>query len=716
MGSGPAPVIMGIKNSIYEYYNEIYRIISWVIKRGDNENSIFLLRRYKLIIKSHLHLFVPVIILALILAACAPPATAHVYYVSTSGNDSNDCLSTVHACLTVAAAVTKATPRSQINIGAGNFTVQQTVNKWLDFIGAGQTQTALSASDSTRWVFLIQDGVHASFSNLTINGGSNGIQVDGVNIATQVTGTNITVMNAQCGINSIRGSAVVINNSLIMSNDVGIISFRGKLNVTNTTLRVNHEALVNSSDTVLDHDTIEQNGPASLTHDYPAAIFNTTGGNMAGEQTGPIKIISSSISNNSENGIANRGGQITISASSITGNDGAGIQNFSALIIDTSVVGQNGVFGIFMNNTAALSASMEMTRTSVNRNGYGGIDVEGGTLQISNSTIGTNSGVGLLNRGWAGLEYDTVAFNTGAGIEAAGGTTAVYDSIVALNGGSNCTPSTHLTIDHASLACNDALTNVTLKLGSLTVEAGTWDLPLLDGSPAINAAGITCPEISNLDQRGYVRPYGPACDIGAYEFGAGSHLTYGTPVPETPTLPMLEIVTNTLTAQLAAQVIPNLNAYCRKGPGTLYDQVTVLETGTAYNVIGRDELVSWWQIQVPGSNDCWVGDANVSKQGPVEQARIVPGLPLPETPASFVNSNVCDIKLKTLGVDLNWVASQGVTGYRIYRNGDLLTTVAASQTSYHDDSPMGVDLVYELEAFNNNGVAVRIPTSVPACK
>ena len=245
------------------------------------------------------------------------------------------------------------------------------------------------------------------------------------------------------------------------------------------------------------------------------------------------------------------------------------------------------------------------------------------------------------------------------------------------------------------------------------MDAGTIDIPLLEGSPAINEASGDCPP---QDQRGYARPSGGRCDIGAYEFGAGSHLTYGTPVPETPTLPVFEIVTNTPTVQFAPQVIPNVNAYCRKGPGTLYDQVTVLQMGTAYNVIGRDSQNTWWQVQAPGNPDCWVGNANVSRQGPVEQAVIVQGLFLPETPTSFVNTFVCDAKLKTLGVNFNWAASQGVTGYRVYRNGILLATVAASGISYHDDAPVEVDLVYELEAFNNNGVAARASTSVPACK
>ena len=41
--------------------------------------------------------------------------------------------------------------------------------------------------------------------------------------------------------------------------------------------------------------------------------------------------------------------------------------------------------------------------------------------------------------------------------------------------------------------------------------------------------------------------------------------------------------------------------------------------------------------------------------------------------------------------------------------------VGPSVTAYHDDAPLGVNLVYELEAFNDFGVAARISTNVPAC-
>ncbi len=178
--------------------------------------------------------------------------------------------------------------------------------------------------------------------------------------------------------------------------------------------------------------------------------------------------------------------------------------------------------------------------------------------------------------------------------------------------------------------------------------------------------------------------------------------------------------TETNTPQLSPFVIPHVNAFCRKGPGTLYDQVTVLQKGTSYNATGRNSPNTtdlWWLVQAPGSKDCWVGNSTVDTQGPVEQLAIVQAPPLPSPPGNFANTFVCNLKSKIWGVALTWVETGGETGYRIYMNGALLTSVDKSQTGYKDTNPpLGVDLVYDLEAYNGNGVAPRVSTSVPACK
>jgi hypothetical protein len=186
--------------------------------------------------------------------------------------------------------------------------------------------------------------------------------------------------------------------------------------------------------------------------------------------------------------------------------------------------------------------------------------------------------------------------------------------------------------------------------------------------------------------------------------------------PTETTISGTTTLTITPTVQGPAQVVPTLNAYCRKGPNTLYDIVTFLQKGNAYAVVGRNIQDTWWLVNAPGVDPCWVGGTNVGTKGPVQQTLIVQGRPLPEQPTLFVNSYVCDATLGTLGVLFNWALTKDATGYRIYRNGKLLTTVEASLTSYHDDAPTNEDLVYALEAFNDFGVALRVETKVPACR
>jgi hypothetical protein len=64
----------------------------------------------------------------------------------------------------------------------------------------------------------------------------------------------------------------------------------------------------------------------------------------------------------------------------------------------------------------------------------------------------------------------------------------------------------------------NSLPNTNPLLGPLSNNGGpTLTMPLLDNSPAINAADPTPELTSPVDQRGVTRPQGPAPDIGAYE-------------------------------------------------------------------------------------------------------------------------------------------------------------------------------------------------------
>jgi hypothetical protein len=184
-------------------------------------------------------------VILLFLSACSLPSPYNIY-VTTTGNDGNDCRSTAHACLTIAAAISKAVPRSQIVIGAGTFPTGVVVNKFLDFVGAGQTQTTLSWASTTAPGISIADAVHASFSNLTIRGGSNGIELDGVNIATLLTATNVTITGATYGILNQTGSAIQLSHVSILNNVWGILTIGGTMNVSNSVFSGNSISAINN--------------------------------------------------------------------------------------------------------------------------------------------------------------------------------------------------------------------------------------------------------------------------------------------------------------------------------------------------------------------------------------------------------------------------------------------------------------------------------------
>ena len=63
------------------------------------------------------------------------------------------------------------------------------------------------------------------------------------------------------------------------------------------------------------------------------------------------------------------------------------------------------------------------------------------------------------------------------------------------------------------------MSNTNPRLGTLQDNGGgTHSMMLLPGSPAIDAVIYNAPNnCPSLDQRGYPRPYGDYCDIGAIE-------------------------------------------------------------------------------------------------------------------------------------------------------------------------------------------------------
>jgi hypothetical protein len=198
---------------------------------------------------------------------------------------------------------------------------------------------------------------------------------------------------------------------------------------------------------------------------------------------------------------------------------GGGISNYGALSLANSAVYSNTAYlggGLFTDSPQIAA----ITNTTISSNYAGG----GGGIYVGNYTPTLT------------LNYVTVADNSGGGISGWGtNPVAVSNSIIAANTGGNChvTPiSTGHNLDDGNscaLTATGDITNTDPLLGPLQDNGGsTWTHALLSGSPAINQIpfGVHgCGTTLTTDQRGFFRPIGLACDIGAYEYWlATAHL------------------------------------------------------------------------------------------------------------------------------------------------------------------------------------------------
>jgi hypothetical protein len=149
----------------------------------------------------------------------------------------------------------------------------------------------------------------------------------------------------------------------------------------------------------------------------------------------------------------------------------------------------------------------------------GAIYASSGSVVVTNLTIVENSAKG----GRGGVSRSDGPSSGGAFFVSNGAVVSIVNTILAnSSSGSNCfgvlTDAGHNISSDGSCNFSSAgsLNNTDPKLGPLGNYGGpTATIPLLSGSPAIDAGdAAACPA---TDQRGVTRPYGAACDIGAFE-------------------------------------------------------------------------------------------------------------------------------------------------------------------------------------------------------
>jgi hypothetical protein len=379
--------------------------------------------------------------------------------------------------------------------------------------------------------------------------------VDGGGLVTLSGGNATPLFRVNAG-GTLTLDQITMSNGYNANGDGGAIRNDGTLIVNDSSL------LNNQAGTAWSGGAIVSYGPLTITHSTLAHNIAGNGGAVYPRfSSGQTMIIDSVLrDNHAMNTTTGWGGAIlawdgaavTMRDSDIYSNTalfGGGLYNTtdSSIVVDDNSVLRDNVAtwggGIFNGGT--------MTLTNVTLNGNlaakgGGMRSYKGTTTMINVTFSGNSadGGGGMHNLAATASLTNVTFSGNSALEEGGGIwhyggqsaekMVLKNTIIAGSpAGGDChvdplsvTPiwsaGSNLSSD---TSCNAYLTqpndkpNVDPKLGPLADNGGeTLTHMLGTGSPAIDSgqcvAGVT------TDQRGAARPVGPACDIGAVEYGA----------------------------------------------------------------------------------------------------------------------------------------------------------------------------------------------------
>jgi hypothetical protein len=340
-----------------------------------------------------------------------------------------------------------------------------------------------------------------------------------------------------------------------------------------------HYGTVTISGVTIQHGTSDSGGGIrnNGTLDLIASkiSYNTVTGTGSGggiSNSGTLTLIESQVNKNIAPGYGggiNSAGTLTVQRSTISENQGAsysggfhggglhitGPATINASLIYGNIAGDGNGGGIDRNGTA----SVYITNSTISGNRTdgrgGGIHIGGGPVYMNNVTVTNNTanndidtmggGGGVVNNGTLTLENTIIAGNrdksfalpnTNKPHDCAGTVTSKGYNLIGINTGCS------------GFGNNDYVGTASQPLDAKLDGLGLWGGPtsmhgLKSDSPAIDAGNPNgCKDANGntlaTDQRGYVRPAGAACDIGAFEYNA----TAPTPPPcaAKPAKPQIE--------------------------------------------------------------------------------------------------------------------------------------------------------------------------------
>lgn len=264
-------------------------------------------------------LFLAGALLAVLFFGLAPTARAGgPWYVdAASGDDGNDCLSSVSACATVGAAIDLADSGDTIHIAAGVYEEHLSVTgKDLNFVGVGPAETFLDGGSAGRVLYAYQ--VTVSLSSLTIQNGYEDDASGGAAIYAREA--NLSLDNVVLRHNiSDRGAGALYVNDIFST---GVV-----LTMTDTLVEQNEGQYGGA---------LWVSGATSFLHNVTIANNHTT---------------------TADNGALNMwGGDATLTNVTVSGNSAAGlhITNFGSITMTNSTVAHNENFGLSTYATSVI--------------------------------------------------------------------------------------------------------------------------------------------------------------------------------------------------------------------------------------------------------------------------------------------------------------------------------------------------------------------------
>jgi CSLREA domain-containing protein len=271
------------------------------------------------------------------------------------------------------------------------------------------------------------------------------------------------------------------------------------------------------------------------------------------------------ISGNGGGGIANDGGTAIVEHSTLANDSaftsvGGGISSSGSLtVVQSALTGDRSCYGggidasgfglggvsaqivasVFTHDTGCIGGALNIDSTTVDivastfdansAPSGAAIEVDNGTLSMINSTVaGSTAGPALATYacGSGTIAYSTFAGNSRGLLLSCPDVTLTATIVASLKSAANCagahpveTVGYNLDSGHScGFTARTDQSGVRPLLGRLGAHGGPAPtVPLLAGSPAIDHGGTPATGCPPVDERGFVRPWGPACDVGAFE-------------------------------------------------------------------------------------------------------------------------------------------------------------------------------------------------------